>query len=80
MPTISPITTPDDLEARRNGSTEKFSTIHQPSRTISHITLSEEQWEKLYLTPKTHVSGQLRTTFGNPTPLYVSSLLPRIRT
>lgn len=33
------------------------------------MTLSAEQFEKLYLGPKTEVAGDLRKTFANPTPL-----------
>ena len=33
------------------------------------LTLSPETFERLYLGPKTQVSGSLRTTFANPTPI-----------
>lgn len=33
------------------------------------MTLSAEQFEKLYLGPKTEVAGDLRKTFANPTPM-----------
>jgi hypothetical protein len=33
------------------------------------ITLSTEQFEKLYLTPLRHHQPALTKTFGNPTPL-----------
>lgn len=33
------------------------------------VTLSPEAFERLYLGPKTQVSGQLRSTFANPTPI-----------
>lgn len=35
------------------------------------IAMTPELFEKIYLTPQTKVSGDLRKTFGNPTPLYV---------
>jgi hypothetical protein len=35
------------------------------------VTLTPELYEKLFLTPKTQVSGNLRSTFGNPTPVGV---------
>jgi len=42
--------------------------------------MSPELFEKLYLSPQTHVKGHLRSTFGNPTPLavigFVLSLTP----
>jgi len=34
------------------------------------VTMSSEQFEKLYLNPKSEVKGDLRKTFANPTPLY----------
>lgn len=38
--------------------------------STGNISMSPELFEKLYLSPKTQVSNNLRTTFGNPTPLY----------
>lgn len=38
-------------------------------RTAGSITISPELFEQLYLAPKTRVTGKLRQTFGNPTPL-----------
>ncbi|KAH7063946.1 hypothetical protein BKA63DRAFT_572820 [Paraphoma chrysanthemicola] len=35
------------------------------------VTLTPELYERLFITPKTQVSGSLRTTFGNPTPIGV---------
>lgn len=42
------------------------------------ITMSNEMFEKLYLDPPNKVSGDLRRTFANPTPLYEcpQTLLP----
>ncbi|KAI9812852.1 MAG: hypothetical protein M1832_006473 [Thelocarpon impressellum] len=43
-------------------------------------TISPELFEKMYLSPQTQVKGDLRKTFGNPTPLgllgYLLSLSP----
>ena len=38
-------------------------------RTAGSISISPELFEKLYLSPKNEVKGELRKTFGNPTPL-----------
>lgn len=38
-------------------------------RTAGSISISPELFEKLYLSPQTQVKGDLRKTFGNPTPL-----------
>jgi hypothetical protein len=39
--------------------------------TPGNISISPELFEKLYLSPKVDVSNNLRTTFANPTSLYV---------
>lgn len=54
-----------------NSQDEIGHTIHQ-ARTTGAVSISAELFEKLYLAPKTEVSGQLRRTFGNPTPMYDS--------
>lgn len=38
-------------------------------RTAGSISISPELFEKIYLSPKTPVKGDLRQTFGNPTPM-----------
>ena len=38
-------------------------------RTAGSVSLSPELFEKLYLSPQNRVSGDLRKTFGNPTPM-----------
>jgi len=38
-------------------------------RTAGSISISPELFEKLYLSPQNAVKGDLRKTFGNPTPL-----------
>jgi hypothetical protein len=40
-------------------------------QTAGSISISPELFEKLYLSPPNKVKGELRKTFGNPTPLYV---------
>ncbi|KAF2996667.1 hypothetical protein E8E13_004038 [Curvularia kusanoi] len=49
-------------------------------RTAGSISISPELFEKLYLSPKNDVKGELRKTFGNPTPLalcgFLLSLMP----
>lgn len=39
------------------------------ARTTGAVSISAELFEKLYLSPKNEVSGELRKTFGNPTPM-----------
>ena len=41
----------------------------QQLKTANSFTISPELFEKMYLTPQTQVKGDLRKTFGNPTPL-----------
>jgi hypothetical protein len=45
------------------------STALHKIRTAGSISISPELFEKLYLSPQNKVSGDLRKTFGNPTPL-----------
>jgi len=40
-------------------------------RTMGSVNISAELFEKLYLTPENKVKGELRKTFGNPTPMLV---------
>lgn len=44
-------------------------TILSPVETHGSITLTPEMFEKLYFSPQTEVKGDLRKTFGNPTPM-----------
>ncbi|KAF2684603.1 hypothetical protein K458DRAFT_302919 [Lentithecium fluviatile CBS 122367] len=44
-------------------------------RTAGSISISPELFEKLYLSPQTNVHGDLRKTFGNPTPLALIGFL-----
>jgi len=44
-------------------------------RTAGSISISPELFEKLYLSPKNDVKGELRKTFGNPTPLALCGFL-----
>ena len=39
------------------------------NRLTQTVTFTPEQFEKLYLSPKTEQKYDLRKTFGNPTPL-----------
>lgn len=40
--------------------------------TNASITIPKDVFEKMYLTPQIPVKGELRRTFGNPTPLQVN--------
>ena len=40
-------------------------------KTAGSISISPELFEKIYLSPQNAVKGDLRKTFGNPTPLCV---------
>ncbi|KAH7123119.1 GPR1/FUN34/yaaH family-domain-containing protein [Dactylonectria macrodidyma] len=44
-------------------------------QTTGSIPISPQLFEQLYLAPKSHVKGQLRQTFGNPTPIALGGLL-----
>lgn len=38
-------------------------------RTAGSLSISPELFEKIYLSPQNKVAGELRKTFGNPTPV-----------
>lgn len=38
-------------------------------RTAGSISISPELFEKIYLSPQNKVHGDIRRTFGNPTPV-----------
>jgi len=40
-------------------------------RTAGGFSMTPDFFEKIYLQPKNRVSNNLRSTFANPTPLYV---------
>jgi hypothetical protein len=40
-------------------------------RTNTFLSITPEMFEKLYLSPKNQTRGDLRQTFGNPTPVAV---------
>ncbi|KAK3069532.1 hypothetical protein LTR53_012050 [Teratosphaeriaceae sp. CCFEE 6253] len=44
-------------------------------RTTGSLSISPELFEKLYLSPQNRVAGELRKTFGNPTPLALIGFL-----
>ncbi|KAL6694163.1 GPR1/FUN34/yaaH family domain-containing protein [Trichoderma pleuroticola] len=43
--------------------------VNDLKRTNTYLSISPELFEKLYLSPKAQTHGQLRRTFGNPTPV-----------
>lgn len=38
-------------------------------QTAGSISISPELFEKIYLSPENRIKGDLRKTFGNPTPM-----------
>ncbi|KAI5458151.1 GPR1/FUN34/yaaH family-domain-containing protein [Mariannaea sp. PMI_226] len=44
-------------------------------RSAASVSMSPELFEKLYLSPPTVVKGELRKTFGNPTPIALVGFL-----
>lgn len=68
------ISKPDIQESRFDYHDDIGATL-QEARTTGAVSISAELFEKLYLAPKTDVSGHLRKTFGNPTPMCVTSSL-----
>ncbi|KAK2009880.1 GPR1/FUN34/YaaH-class plasma membrane protein [Colletotrichum eremochloae] len=44
-------------------------------KTAGSVSMSPELFEKLYLSPQNNVKGDLRKTFGNPTPIAIVGFL-----
>ncbi|KAF2161984.1 hypothetical protein M409DRAFT_58748 [Zasmidium cellare ATCC 36951] len=44
-------------------------------QTTGSLSISPELFEKIYLSPQNRVAGDLRKTFGNPTPLALAGFL-----
>jgi hypothetical protein len=44
-------------------------TLLGPMETHGSISLTPEIFEKLYFSPQNRIKGDLRKTFGNPTPM-----------
>lgn len=61
-----------DLEANKS----EYEGTHSPDHhaLAKTITLSSEQFERLYLNPKSANNGDLRKTFANPTPLGIAGV------
>ena len=60
------------MESGRRINMDKISSDENLRNALSNtMTLSPEQFEKLYLGPKSDVKGDLRKTFANPTPMAV---------
>lgn len=51
------------------GSEESHGAALNRIRTAGSVSISPELFEKLYLSPENRVKGDLRKTFGNPTPM-----------
>ena len=50
------------------------SSSQAPLRRMESLSISPEVFEKLYLSPENAVKGDLRKTFGNPTPVFVFTI------
>jgi hypothetical protein len=47
----------------------------QQVKTEGSITITPEMFERMYLAPENKVSGDLRRTLGNPTPIGLGGFL-----
>ncbi|KAJ6006661.1 hypothetical protein N7451_004605 [Penicillium sp. IBT 35674x] len=56
-------------------SPEKNNDALQRIRTAGSISIPPELFEQLYLAPQNRVKGELRQTFGNPTPIALGGFL-----
>lgn len=63
------------ISSNMNDKGEQYADEHQNGlglqRTNTFLSMTPEMFEKLYLSPPSKAKGQLRQTFGNPTPIAV---------
>lgn len=64
-----------EYDSTTNDNGNQYDDVLHRARTAGAVSISAELFEKLYLSPKTPVKGDLRATFGNPTPMYVVDFL-----
>ncbi|CAN8106185.1 unnamed protein product [Discula destructiva] len=64
-----------DIEETAYDHQEDVGNMLNRARTTGAVSVTPELFEKLYLQPKNEVSGQLRRTFGNPTPIGIIGFL-----
>lgn len=64
-----------EQDFRNGGRYDLHHNTHEPDdalekiRTAGSISISPELFEKIYLSPQNKVKGDIRATFGNPTPM-----------
>lgn len=58
----------DSDRVEKPGPIETQDALHHV-RTAGTISISPELFEQMYLSPENRVKGELRKTFGNPTPI-----------
>lgn len=51
--------------------TETNGSVNHLRQMMTNNTISDEQFERLFLSPRTNVTGDLRKRFANPTPLAI---------
>ncbi|OAL35891.1 hypothetical protein AYO20_04797 [Fonsecaea nubica] len=71
VPLHSGVSDTHDLHHDRHDPDHALKTI----RTAGSVSTSAELFEKMYLTPKNRVLNNIRSTFGNPTPLCLVGFL-----
>ncbi|KAI6756716.1 hypothetical protein HG530_011314 [Fusarium avenaceum] len=64
----------DGLNGNFDPEAQRLETLKQ-FRSAASVQMSPELFEKLYLSPMTKVKGDLRQTFGNPTPIALVGFL-----
>lgn len=64
-----------ETDFRNGGRYDLDHNSHEPDdalrkiQTAGSISISPELFEKIYLSPQNKVKGDIRSTFGNPTPV-----------
>lgn len=71
---IAPDTTENGMQKEHNGNVDHLEGIRRYA-TAGSVMIPMDALEKLYLNPPTKVKGDLRQTFGNPTPMALMGFL-----
>ena len=61
------------MSEKMEGGTDVLSPVHTAGSIM--LPIPRGTFEKLYLTPKMPIAGNLRRTFGNPTPISLMGFL-----
>lgn len=72
--TSSPSMSDENISEKHDAATVEMLRRYQTAESVL-LPIPRDAFEKLYLSPKTPAAGNLRRTFGNPTPISLLGFL-----